>query len=244
MDHVVAIYRAGDNYAYFDSNAAFVSGLKSVDQLTEVVKKAVEFAGYQIEEKGFLVEHFNDAKANSQLSNEDKQVLAKEIKTERQLLAEQDKKFGLIKSMINRVQLYDFGTKIDVKGGVPLFINTDMNLSSKKFQDLLDKKEVSIVAREYLDSLRNSKNIEEVVQATKFIPFEGSRREIEKAEQTRKLKGSSLEQLVKGTINSILAAVSLTSASRSEGQLQEKTDNKPRTYFNDPTVDSQLQRSL
>ncbi|MGL9778991.1 MAG: ankyrin repeat domain-containing protein [Wolbachia sp.] len=111
-NHVVAVYRTGDNYAYFDSNVAFVSGLKSAAQLMEVVEKAVKFAGYEVGEKGFLVEHFDVDKANSQLSNEDKQILAKEIKTERQLLAEQDKELGPIKSMVNRVQLYDFGTKI------------------------------------------------------------------------------------------------------------------------------------
>ena len=92
-----------------------------------------------------------------------------------------------------------------------------------------------MTAREYLDSLKNSKNAEE---ATKFIPFIGSKREVEKAEQTRK---PLLEQLVKGTINSILAAVSL---SRSESQLPGKTDDKPRTCLNDSTVDKQLQRSL
>ncbi|WP_265026337.1 hypothetical protein [Wolbachia endosymbiont (group A) of Bibio marci] len=243
-NHVVAIYRTGSNYAYFDSNVAFVSGLKSVDQLMEVAEKAVEFAGYKVEEKGLLVEHFDVARANNQLPDEDKQVLTKEIKTERQLLAEQDKKLGLIKingQELSRIQLYDFGTKIDVKGGVSLLINADMNLSSKKFQDLIDKKEISMTAREYLDNLKNGKNVEEVVQATKVIPFIGSKREVEKAEQTRK---PLLEQLVKGTINSILAAVSLVNISRSESQLPGKADDKPRTCLNDPTADKQLQRSL
>ncbi|MDR2548580.1 MAG: hypothetical protein LBC34_03775 [Rickettsiales bacterium] len=96
-NHVVAIYRVGDNYAYFDSNTAFVSGLKSIDQLMDVVEKGMQSAGYKVEEKGFLVEHFDVAKANNLLPDEDKQVLTKEIKTERQLLAEQDKELGLIK---------------------------------------------------------------------------------------------------------------------------------------------------
>ncbi|GFY79791.1 uncharacterized protein TNIN_54431 [Trichonephila inaurata madagascariensis] len=171
-NHVIAIYRTDDNYTYFDTNAAFVSGLKSVDQLMQVVEKRVESAGYKVEGKGFLIEHFDVARANNQLPDEDKQVLTKEIKTERHLLAEQDKELGLIKingQEVSRVQLYDFGTKINVEGGVPLLINADMNLSSKKFQDHLDKKEVSMTTREYLDSLKNSKNIEEVVQATKSI---------------------------------------------------------------------------
>ncbi|WP_250296964.1 hypothetical protein [Wolbachia endosymbiont of Oedothorax gibbosus] len=237
-DHVVAIYRAGDNYAYFDCNTAFVSGLKSTDQLMRVVEKAVKFAGYEVGEEGFLVEHFDVDRANSQLSNEDKKVLAKEIKTERQLLAEQDKELGPIKingQELSRVQLYDFGTKIHVEGSVPLLINADMNLSSKKFQDHLDGKEVSMTAREYLDSLKNSRNVEEAVQATKVIPFIGSKREIEEAEQTRRPKQSLLE-LAKGTINSIFAAVFL---SRLKSQLPGKADDKPRTCLNDPTVDSQ-----
>ncbi|WP_143689013.1 hypothetical protein [Wolbachia endosymbiont of Nilaparvata lugens] len=240
-NHVVAIYRIGDSYAYFDGNIAFVFGLKSVDQFTEVVKKAIESAGYRVEEKGLLVEHFDVDKANDLLSDEDKQVLIKEIKTERQLLAEQDEKFGPIKSMVNRVQLYNLSTKINVEDSVPLLINAEMNLSSKKFQDHLDKKEVSMTAREYLDNLKNSKNMEEVVQATKAIPFIGSKREIEEAEQIRKPKRFLLEQLVKGTINSIFAAVSL---SWSESQLPRKTDDKPRTCLNDPTVDNQLQKLL
>lgn len=93
-----------------------------------------------------------------------------------------------------------------------------------------------------LKSDLDSKNVEKVIQATRPVPFEGSKREVEEAEQTRKPKQSLLE-LAKGTINYILAAVSLTSASRSEGQLQGKTDDKPRTCLNDPTVNKQLQRS-
>lgn len=207
-NHVVAVYRTGDNYTYFDSNAAFVSGLKSVDHLTEVIKKG---ACYKAEEKGFLVEHFDVEQANKLLSSGDRQVLAKEIKTERQLLAEQDKDLGLIKingQKLSRVQLYDFGTKINVEGSILLLINADMNLSSEKFQDRLNKKEVSMTAREYLDSLKNSKDMEGVVQATKAIPFIGCKREIEEAEQTRK----PLLELIKGTINFILTTASLTSA--------------------------------
>ncbi|MFT4327455.1 MAG: tetratricopeptide repeat protein [Wolbachia pipientis] len=226
-NHVVAIYRTGDNYAYFDSNVAFVSELKSI---MKIVEKAVKFTGYKVEERGFLVEHFDVDKANNLLSYEDRQVLTKEIKTERQLLAEQDKEFGLIKINgyeISRIQLYDFGTKINVKGSVPLLINAAMNLSSEKFQDYLDKKEVNMTAREYLDNLKNSKNMEEV---TKTIPFIGSKREIKEAEQTRK----PLLELARGFI---LAAVSL---SRSE---PKKMDKKPETYLNDPIVDNQLQKS-
>lgn len=116
------------------------------------------------------------------------------------------------------MQLYDFGTKINVEGSVPLLFNADMNLNGKKFQDHLNKKEISMTARKYLDHLKDNKNVEEVVQATKTIPFIGSNREVKDAEQTRKPKQSLLE-LAKGTINYILAAVSLTSASWSKSQL-------------------------
>ncbi|GBN47030.1 hypothetical protein AVEN_263017-1 [Araneus ventricosus] len=170
-NHVIAIYRTDDNYTYFDTNAAFVSGLKRVDQLMQVVEKAVKFAGYEVGEKGFLIEHFDVDKANDLLSDEDKQVLTKEIETERQLLPEQDKDIRFIKingQELSRVHLYNFGTKINVEGDVPLLISSDMNLSSKKFQDHLDKKEISMTAREYLDHLKDSKNVEEVIQATKI----------------------------------------------------------------------------
>ncbi|WP_375316602.1 ankyrin repeat domain-containing protein [Wolbachia endosymbiont (group A) of Colletes cunicularius] len=258
-NHVVAIYRIGDNYAYFDSNAAFVSGLKSTDQLIEVVEKGVKSASYKVGEKGLLVEYFDVEQANDLLSSEDKQILAKEIKTERQLLAEQDKKLGLIKingQELSRVQLYDFGTKINIEGSVPLLINADMNLSSKKFQDLIDKKEVSMTAREYLDSLKNGKNMEEVVQATKVIPFIGSKSEIGEAEQARELKFSlkrSIKHLATVFRNSsttdsatIASTVSLTNTSRSESQspgTTDETNDRPESYLSGVTVNNQLKRS-
>ena len=131
------------------------------------------------------------------------------------------------------MQLYNFGTKINVEGSVALLINADMNLDSKSFSDYLSAGKISMTAREYLDNLKNSKNVEEVVQATKAIPFIGSDREVKDAEQTRK---PLLEQLVKGTINYILTTASL---SRLKSQLPKKADDKPRTCLNDPTVDNQ-----
>ncbi|GFY52261.1 uncharacterized protein TNIN_333011 [Trichonephila inaurata madagascariensis] len=77
QDEIKSQIQTGDNYTYFDRNTAFASGLKSVDQLMEVVEKGIQSVGYKVEEKSFLVEHFDVDIANSQLSNEDKQILAK-----------------------------------------------------------------------------------------------------------------------------------------------------------------------
>ncbi|ONI58212.1 MULTISPECIES: cytoplasmic incompatibility factor CifB [Wolbachia] len=242
-NHVVAIYRIGDNYAYFDSNAAFISELKSVDQLMQVVEKGIEFAGYEIGEKGFLIEHFNVNQANDLLADKDKQTLTKEIQTERQLLAKQDKELGLIKingQEVSRVRLYDFGTKINVKGSVPLLINADMKLNSEKFLDYLDKKEVSMTAREYLDNLQNSKNVKEVVQATKAIPFEGSNREVKEAEHKRspELK-FSMKQLIEYLLTAIIS-------SKQKSQLSEnnsKSDCNPNHYLDSVTINNQSKES-
>ncbi|WP_341814525.1 hypothetical protein [Wolbachia endosymbiont (group A) of Dendrolimus pini] len=240
-NHVVAIYRMSDNYAYFDSNTAFVSELKSVDQLIQVVEKGMGFASYEIGEKGFLLEHFDINQANDLLDDEDKQTLTREIKTERELLAEQDKELGLIKidgQEVSRVQLYDFGTKINVKGSVPLLINADMKLNSEKFLDYLDKKEVSITAREYLDNLQNSKNVKEVVQATKAIPFEGSNREVKEAEHQRSQELKfSMKQLIKYLLTAVI---------RQKSQLSEdnsKADDNPNHYLSSVTISSQPEES-
>ncbi|WCR53296.1 MAG: hypothetical protein PG981_000318 [Wolbachia endosymbiont of Ctenocephalides orientis wCori] len=241
--HVVAIYRIGDNYAYFDSNAAFISELKSVDQLMQVVEKGIEFAGYEMGEKGFLIEHFNVNQANDLLADKDKQTLTREIQTERQLLAKQDKELGLIKingQEVSRVQLYDFGTKINVKSSVPLLINADMKLNSEKFLDCLDKKEVSMTAREYLDNLKNSKNVKEVVQATKAIPFKGSSREVKEAEQKR---SPELRFSMKQLIGYFLTAVI---SSKQKSQLSEnnsKADDNPNHYFSNVTINNPSKES-
>ena len=242
-NHVVAIYRIGDNYAYFDSNAAFISELKSVDQLMQVVEKGIEFAGYEIGEKGFLIEHFNVNQANDLLADKDKQILTKEIQTERQLLAKQDKELGLIKingQEVSRVRLYDFGTKINVRGSVPLLSNADMKLNSEKFLDCLDKKEVSMTAREYLDNLQNSKNVKEVVQATKAIPFEGSNREVKEAEHKRRPELKfSMKQLIEYLLTAIIS-------SKQKSQLSEnnsKSDCNPNHYLDSVTINNQSKES-
>ncbi|WP_304956792.1 C48 family peptidase [Wolbachia endosymbiont of Delia radicum] len=242
-NHVVAIYRMGDNYAYFDSNAAFISELKSVDQLMQVVEKGIEFAGYEIGEKGFLIEHFNVNQANDLLADKDKQTLTKEIQTERQLLAKQDKELGLIKingQEVSRVRLYDFGTKINVKGSVPLLINADMKLNSEKFLDYLDKKEVSMIAREYLDNLQNSKNVKEVVQATKAIPFEGSNREVKEAEHKR---SSELKFSMKQLIEYLLTAIISSKQKSQLSKNNSKSDGNPNHYLDSVTINNQSKES-
>lgn len=242
-NHVVAVYRIGDNYTYFDSNATFISELESVDQLMQVVEKGIEFAGYEMGEKGFLIEHFNVNQANDLLADKDKQTLKKEIQTERQLLAKQDKELGLIKingQEVSRVQLYDFGTKINVRGSVPLLINADMKLNSEKFLDCLDKKEVSMTAREYLDNLKNSKNVKEVVQATKAIPFKGSSREVKEAEQKRSPElRFSMKQLIEYLLTAIIN-------SKQKSQLPEnnsKADDNPNHHLSSVTIHGQSKES-
>ncbi|WP_214249876.1 C48 family peptidase [Wolbachia endosymbiont of Anopheles demeilloni] len=242
-NHVVAVYRIGNNYTYFDSNATFISEIENVDQLMQVVEKGIEFAGYEMGEKGFLIEHFNVNQANDLLDDKDKQTLKKEIQTERQLLAKQDKELGLIKingQEVSRVQLYDFGTKINVRGSVPLLINADMKLNSEKFLDCLDKKEVSMTAREYFDSFKNSKNVKEVVQATKAIPFKGSSREVKEAEQKRSPElRFSMKQLIEYLLTAVIN-------SKQKSQLPEnnsKADNNPNHHLSSVTIHGQSKES-
>ncbi len=116
INHVVAIYRIGDTYAYFDTNVAFVANLKTVQQLMKVVNKVVTFAGYQLAEEGLLVEQFDVVKANQAITQ--KQVLVTPIQTERYLLSLQDKKLGPISlngQELSRVMLYDLGTKLHLE---------------------------------------------------------------------------------------------------------------------------------
>ncbi|WP_254229304.1 hypothetical protein [Wolbachia pipientis] len=256
-NHVVAIYKTGDHYAYFDTNVAFVSGMRTIQELMKVVENAVKLEGYELAKEGLLVEHFDVSKANSQLSNEDKQILSKEIRTERQLLAEQDKKSGLIKvngCELSRVQLYDFGTKVNVEGSVPLLINADMNLNSTNLSDYLNTGKISMTAREYIDNLKYSKNVKEVTQATRSIPFIGSESEIDKAEQTRKFTlFKPLLELYNKCFFTALHSISAFSSrsnrrvSQREGELSETTsaiENKPVTCLTDLKVDNQLEKSL
>ncbi|WCR53032.1 MAG: hypothetical protein PG981_000054 [Wolbachia endosymbiont of Ctenocephalides orientis wCori] len=53
-NHIIAIYRVGNDYTYFDSNFAYVQGIKTLDQLMKVIKEGIRSAGYEVEQKAFL----------------------------------------------------------------------------------------------------------------------------------------------------------------------------------------------
>ncbi|WCR58337.1 MAG: hypothetical protein PG980_000809 [Wolbachia endosymbiont of Ctenocephalides felis wCfeJ] len=106
-NHVVAIYRTGDNYAYFDCNTAFVSGLKSVDQLMQVVKKGVKSAKHKVGKKGFLVEHFDVDRANSQLSSKGNELTASDGQQKSQSLEATDKANNNPVSYLNGITISD-----------------------------------------------------------------------------------------------------------------------------------------
>jgi hypothetical protein len=111
---------------------------------------------------------------------------------------------------------------------------------------------VSMTAREYLASLKNSKNAEE---ATKFIPFHRFKNvKLKKAEQTRRPK-FSLKRSIKhlatvfrniSTTATIASTVSLANTSRSESQSSgttDETNDRPESYLSGVTVNNQLKRS-
>lgn len=209
--HVVAIYRVGNDYAYFDSNFAYVQGIETADQLMKVIKEGIESAGYEVEKEGFLIERFYVTKANNELTARQKEILTKSIQTERHLLALQDQKFGPISmsgQQIHRVTLYDIGTKLQPEGSTPVLINSDMSLNKKKLMSYLKEGKITITAREYLDKLR-SNPAQEILQIPKFFPFEGSRSEVKSTEKVRelvssdygsKLKNYELDKLLKSPI--------------------------------------------
>jgi hypothetical protein len=216
--HVVAIYRTDNTYAYFDSNVAWVTGLQNADQLIKVVEVGMFYAGYEIAEEGFLVEHFDVLKANQALTTQQKQILTSPIQTERHLLSLQDQRLGQIDlkgQKLLRTTLYDFGTKLYFEGFAPLLINADMNLRSENVFAYLNSGKISITARAYLETLRgcSQSTIQALVQTTQAIPFEGSRNEIKNAQAIQALVRSepgktlntyALNQLLKSPIEQSL----------------------------------------
>ncbi|WP_157956387.1 ankyrin repeat domain-containing protein [Wolbachia endosymbiont of Folsomia candida] len=215
-NHVVAIYRTGDTYTYFDSNVALVSGLKTVDQLMKVVEKGVKYAGYEIAEEGFLVEHFDVTEANNALTTEQKEILENPIQTERHLLSLQDQEHGLIDvdgEQVSRVILYDMGAKLHAEGSAPILINSEM--SSEDLVENLSSGKIKITAREYLENLKgNTKEI--VQQKVSSLPFDGSMGEIKDAktikdlvlsEDGQMLDSYQLNKILKGPVEQSIKAL-------------------------------------
>ncbi len=218
-NHVVAIYRTGDIYTYFDSNVALVSDLKSVDQLMKVVEKGVKYAGYELAEEGFLVEHFDVTKANNALTLQQKEVLTKPIQTERHLLSLQDQEHGPVSvdgKEVSRVTLYNMGAKLHSEGSAPVLINSGM--SSEDLVQNLSSGKIKITAREYLQKLKgNSKEfIQETVQTTSSLPFSGSINEVKNAqtiqdlvlsENGQRLNSYELNKILSGRVEQSIKAL-------------------------------------
>ncbi|APR98948.1 ankyrin repeat domain-containing protein [Wolbachia endosymbiont of Folsomia candida] len=218
-NHVVAIYRRGNTYTYFDSNVALVSDLQNVDQLMKVVKKGVEYAGYELAEEGFLVEHFDVTAANNALTDEQKEILEKPIQTERHLLSLQDQEHGLIDvdgEKISRVTLYDMGAKLHVEASAPILINSEMN--SENLAANLNSGKIKITAREYLQNLKGNKKevVQDLVQKVSTLHFDGSINEIKDTKTIQDLVLSNdgqmldsyqLNKILKGPIEQSIKAL-------------------------------------
>jgi Ankyrin repeats (3 copies) len=174
-NHVVSIYHHNNQYTYFDSNIAYISGIKTVPKLIHVLKEAIQQAGYKFDTKGFLIERFNVHLANQQLTEIQKRILTTEIQTERQRLMQQDKTLGSLtinEQKITRVQLYDLGTKIYLENTKPLaiLIHADMQLDQEKLNQYLQTKKIELTARDYLNTVRKEHNVE-LIRITQTIPF-------------------------------------------------------------------------
>lgn len=85
-----------------------------------------------------------------------------------------------------------------------------------------------MIAREYLDNLQNSKNVKEVVQATKAIPFEGSNREVKEAEHKR---SSELKFSMKQLIEYLLTAIISSKQKSQLSKNNSKSDGNPNHYL-------------
>lgn len=208
-NHVVAVYRIGGLYSYFDSNMVAVSNLKKPDQLMKVVDKNMKMAGYEVLKEGFLVEHFDVAKANSVLSAEQQQALTSPLQTERCLLSLQDQNLGPIDfkgKKLHRKTLYDMGAKL-YEGSVPTLIHSQME--NKDLIKNLRAGKIKITAREYLQKLKGKEgeSIREIVQATSVFSkehFEGSIAEKKNADAIRELVVSEGQKLNSYELNKIL----------------------------------------
>lgn len=218
-NHVVAIYRNGHTYSYFDSNVALISNLKSVDELMHTVDQSVKLADYEVPEEGFLVERFNIIDANDQLlSSGENKVLEEKIKTERQLLVEQDQKLGPIEfngQKLYRKTLYDMGAKLHSNGATTL-INSGM--SNALLTSSMQSGHLKVTAREYLQKLKgkSAESIQEIVQATRGITFEGARSEVANAnaikglvtsEDGQKLNSYELNKILKAPMEGSLKTI-------------------------------------
>ncbi|PWU15354.1 MAG: hypothetical protein C5B45_02665, partial [Chlamydiae bacterium] len=210
-NHVVAIYHIDEIYAYFDSNMVVVSNLKNVDQLISVVDESVKLAGYEMREEGFLVEHFDVAKANEGFPVEQQQALISPIQTERYLLSLQDQNLGPMDfngQKLYRKTLYDIGAKV-YDGSVSLLIHSQMK--DKDVIENVKAGKIKITAREYLQKLKGKKeeSIQEIVQAISSVfsteDFEGSIAEKKNANAIRELVTSEGQKLNSYELNKILS---------------------------------------
>lgn len=206
-NHVKAIYRKGNQYAYFDSNVAYVWGLKSISELTIILNQGIDTTSTMPSPPPFTVEYFNVAAANAQLSNKQQSILTKPLQTERFLLSQQDQQQGKINlqdKWLSRVELYDIGTKIQFIGETPKLINAAMDLNDERLRFYLSNNQLSLTATDTINHLRGEK-VKLILRRTELIPIMGTRREVQLLKQLRQLINEDIhDQLKPAVINALL----------------------------------------
>jgi ankyrin repeat protein len=174
FNHVVAIYRKGDTYSFFDTNVIYASGVPDIPTLVKMVAQAINQAGYSLQDNQLSVEYFDVTQANAQLTPAQKQILTTPIQTERQRLKQQDQTLGTLtldKHPITRVQLYDLGAQIKSQETVPSTrINAAMKLDQEQFNQIIQTKRIVLTPQDYFDTCRKDPT-HKLIQITNNIPF-------------------------------------------------------------------------
>lgn len=178
-NHVVAIYRRDNTYAYFDTNAIYAAGVQTIPVLVNMVEQAIGQAGYSLQKDNHLfVEYFDVMQANTQLTPAQKRILTTPIQTERQRLQMQDQTLGTLTlngHPITRVQLYDLGAQIKLQeNDSAIRIHAAMKLNQEEFNQILQANRIALMPQNYVDIFRKVENKaqkDELLRIANDIPF-------------------------------------------------------------------------
>lgn len=191
-NHVIALYKKDGKYGYFDSNVAWLSSIKNLNDLRTIMSVAIASADYKVSTENLRIEVFNMPNAIQALGDISKSDLTTSWVTERDLLALQDRQEGAIQvndQRIYRKTLYDMRAQILVNDKDLITQSIHSEMTAQQIALAIQANKISISAASYLEKLKGKSAvaIHEIGRAVAMISFSGTKREVKAADKFRSL---------------------------------------------------------
>lgn len=180
-EHQVVLYFRNGHYGYFDARIAWVQAISTIELLVDVFQQGLSVHALKVD--SLQIEAISPLETTASLFSKS---CLEPIVTERERLKNQDQEWGLLSlqgEMLSREMLYDLGLQVpsnEVDSAEKL-LDAQTELTSEKFSQLFEDKQVKLLTQDYLKTLHHLKRPSaqqlNYLRASTLLPLQGQNEE-------------------------------------------------------------------